>query len=225
MEKSEKNGTLLVDRAHAFIREQVITGAFGPGERLNEIDLTKSLGVSRGPVREAIRRLVASGLATMLPNQGARVVQLDEVTIRSLYEIREATEAMGARLAAERMTQAERTALDEMLKEHAECLSKDQSDGYPAGPSDWDFHQAVLHGSRNEIAFRLCAGDLRDLLALVRAQHRHSPGRGERALQEHRWVADAIIDGNADLAQTLMASHIRASYKIFMKTSAHGETH
>lgn len=224
MDQIAKSGTLLVDRAHTYIREQIIAGVFGPGERLNEIELAKSLGVSRGPVREAIRRLAGSGLATISPNQGARVVKLDDATIRSLYEVRESMEATAAGCAAERMTQAERQALDEMLNEHAAKLKEIQSDRYPTGPSDWDFHLAILKGARNEIAFRICAGDLRDLLALVRAGHRHSPGRGERALQEHRWVADAIIAGNADLARTLMASHIRASYAVFMKIRGNSES-
>jgi len=220
MSETSKDGVLLADHAYAFIRRQIVAGVFGPGMRLNEVELTKSIGVSRGPVREAIRRLVASGLASMVPNQGARVVQFDDQAIRSLYEIREATEAMAARLAAQRMTTAERNALDHMLKEHAATFAEQETGSYPSGPHDWDFHEAVLQGSRNEFALKLCAGDLRDLLALVRVQHRRVPGRGLRALAEHRWVADAIIEGNADLAHALMASHIRASYESFKKTNA-----
>ncbi|NKB79890.1 GntR family transcriptional regulator [Ochrobactrum daejeonense] len=213
---SAANGTLLVDRAHAHIRDLIISGQLSAGNRLNEIELAKSLGVSRGPVREAIRRLAASGLATVLPNQGEGRSIGDE-TIRSLYELRESIEAMAAACAAERMTDTERKALDSMLKDHAAKLHENPSDAYPSGPPDWDFHQAVLRGSRNELAYRICAGDLRDLLALVRAGHSRSPGRNERALEEHRWIANAVIAGDADLARNLMSGHIRASFRIFMQ--------
>lgn len=211
-----EKGALLADRAHAHLREQIISGRLAPGARLSEVEIARQVGVSRGPVREAIRRLVASGLATQAPNQSARVIELDEQRILSVYDVREAIESMAAACAAERMTEAERTALDDLLTAHSSALG-DVPDSYPSGPGDWDFHHLVLTGSRNSLAYRICVGDLRDLLALLRAGHRNIRGRGERALLEHRWIANAIIAGQADLARTLMATHIRASRDGFLR--------
>lgn len=206
-----REGGLLADRALAHIRELIATGRLAPGDRVNEVEVAAQIGVSRGPVREAIRKLTVSGLVTSEPNQGARVVHIDVPMIRTLYEVRESLESMSAGLAAQRMTDRERAALFEMLAEHEARMRDKGSNGYPAGPADWDFHLAVLRGSRNEIAWRICGRDLRDLFALLRARHSAQPGRGDRALLEHRWVAEAIRAGNADFASLLMAQHIRAS--------------
>lgn len=215
--ETEDKATLLPDRAYAYLREAIISGKLRPGARLSEVDLASQLGVSRGPVREAIRRLAAGRLLTQAPNQSARVIELDEQSVMNVYELREAIESMAAGAAAVRMTDAEREQLDRVLTAHSENFVGSQSDSYPSGINDWDFHHLVLSGSRNELALRICAGDLRDLLALLRAGHRNIKGRGSRALQEHRWIADAIIAGHADLAQTLMAQHIRNSREGFLE--------
>ncbi|HET8722065.1 MAG TPA: GntR family transcriptional regulator [Nitrospira sp.] len=206
-----RDGRLLADTALAHIRKLIATAALGPGDRVNEVEIASQLGISRGPVREAIRRLASSGLVVSAPNLGSRVVQLDVPSIRALYEVREALESMSAGLAAKRMDASERVALQQMLDEHAAIMREKGSSTYPTGTSDWDFHLAIVNGSRNEVAWRICGNDLRDLLSLLRGRHGRRPGRGERALLEHQWIADAVIAGNADLASMLMAQHIRAS--------------
>ncbi len=206
-----KDGRLAAERAVEHIRALLATGQLCSNDRVNEVEIASSLGISRGPVREAIQRLASSGLLVAEPNMGSRVVALDEEAARALYEVRELLEALSAGLAAQRMTQAERHALIEMLDAHEAAMVEQGSNAYPAGSSDWDFHLTVLKGSRNEVAWRICGNDLRDLLTLLRARHGKSKGRGKRALQEHRWIAEAILQGQADLASTLMAQHIRAS--------------
>lgn len=219
-----RGGALRADLATDHIRELIGSGALGPGDRVNEVDIAEQLGVSRAPVREAIRRLASSGLVLSEPNMGARVVRIDFPHIRSLYEIREAVEAMGAGLAATRMDKAERSALVEMLDAHERSMQGTESSTYPSGPSDWDFHLAILKGSRNDVAWRICGQDFRELLTLLRARHGRQRGRGGRALLEHRWIAEAICAGNADLAQLLMAQHIRASRDNLFATIAAEET-
>jgi DNA-binding GntR family transcriptional regulator len=210
-EKIGRRNGLLADQALSHIRALIAQGRIGPGDRVNELEISQQLGISRGPIREAIRRLSSSGLVVSEPNLGARVVNLDEGAVRQLYDVREALEALAAGLAARHMTHAERTLLAETLDSHEAQMSEDGLSAYPRGEADWDFHLLVLKGSRNEVVWRICGDELRDLLSLLRGQHGSSAGRGRRALQEHRWVADAIIAGNADLASLLMAQHIRAS--------------
>lgn len=206
-----KNGRLAAERAVEHIRALLATGRLCSNDRVNEVEIAASLGISRGPVREAIQRLSSSGLLVAEPNMGSRVVSLDEEAAQALYEVRESLEAMSAGLAAQRMTDGERRGLIDMLDAHEAAMVEQGSNAYPAGSSDWDFHLTILKGSRNEVAWRICGNDLRDLLALLRARHGKSKGRGKRALQEHRWIAEAILHGQADLASTLMAQHIRAS--------------
>ena len=206
-----RSGGLMADRALEHIRRLLATGRLAPGDRVNEVEIAASLGISRGPVREATMRLSSSGILVAVPNVGSRVVTLDEDSALALYEVREALEGLAARLAAERMTEAERRGLSEMVDSHVAAMQGKELDAYPAGSSDWDFHLAILKGSRNEVAWRICGSDLRDLLSLMRAQHGKAAGRGRRALQEHIWVRDAIVAGEADLAGLLMAQHVRAS--------------
>lgn len=209
--KKSADGNLLAATVLTHIRKMIATGQLKQGERVKELDISQTLGISRGPVREAVRRLSASGLLVSATNMGSRVLVLTEATVRQAYQVREVLESLGAQLAAENMSAAERRDLLRMLDEHEEVMRTQEPNTYPAGDSDWDFHLKILKGARNEFVWRICGEELRDIMSLMRAQHRSTAQRGMRALQEHRWVAEAISDGNSDLASVLMAQHIRAS--------------
>lgn len=206
-----RDGGLVADRALALIRKAIAEGQIGPGGRINEVEIAQRLGSSRGPVREAIRRLCASGLVVYEPNIGGRVVSPDIAAVGQIYAVREALEALAARLAAGQMSDVERRLLAQTLDRHEAQMTEANSNAYPRGSADWDFHHLVLKGARNEVVWRICGEEMHDIFSLLRGQHGSSAGRGRRALQEHRWVADAIVAGHADLASTLMAQHIRAS--------------
>jgi DNA-binding GntR family transcriptional regulator len=208
---SPRSGTLLADKVLSFLRCEIYDGRIAPGDRLNELEISQKLGISRGPVREAIRLLSSSGLVTYEANIGARVVSPDEHGVAQLYDVREALESTAARLAAIHMTAAEREALLRTLDAHDAQMTEANSNSYPRGDADWDFHMLILKGSRNEVIWRICGDDLRDMFSLLRSRHGSTPRRGRRALQEHRWIAEAVAAGDADLAAALMARHIRAS--------------
>lgn len=209
--KHQNDGSLLADRAVAHIRELIATGRLVQGERVKEMEISNELGISRGPVREAVRRLASSGLLIATHNLGSRVIVLTEATVRQAYHVREALESLAAKLATTNMDAADRRALVEMIDEHEAVMHHVSPTSYPAGGADWDFHLRILRGSGNEFVWRICGVDLRDIMALMRAQHISTERRGLCALQEHRWIAEAIRDGHADLAGTLMAQHILAS--------------
>lgn len=208
---SSRSGGLLADRVMLLIRKDIEDGRLRPGGRINELEISQRLGISRGPIREAIRRLSASGLVTYEPNVGSRVVAPDIDAVAQLYDVREALEALAARLAAQHMTDAERGALAETLDAHEAQMTEVNATSYPRGPADWDFHLLIIKGARNEVVWRICGDEFRDIISLLRSQHGSSRGRGRKALQEHRWIAEAVIAGNGDLAALLMAQHIRAS--------------
>ena len=209
--KRQSEGSLLADRAVAHIRELIATGRLRQGERVKEMEISSALGISRGPVREAVRRLSSSGLLIASHNLGSRVAVLTEAAVRQAYQVREVLESLAATLASTNMEAADREGLVQMIDEHEAIMQDVSPTSYPAGGSDWDFHLRILRGSGNEFVWRICGVDLRDIMALMRAQHISTERRGLRALQEHRWIAEAIRDGHAELAGTLMAQHIRAS--------------
>src|SRR4051812_16469171 len=96
-----------VDRTAALIRQQIVEGRLVPGQRLIARDLVEQLGISRGPLREAFRRLAADGLVDLIPNRGAMVRRLSNDEIAQVYQIREALEGYAARRAAELIEQGD----------------------------------------------------------------------------------------------------------------------
>jgi DNA-binding GntR family transcriptional regulator len=209
---------LLSDQVVKLIREMISSGALGPGFRVNEVDIANRLGISRGPVREAVRKLVSTGLLVQEKNAGSKVFSPDKKFIHELFDVREALESLSARLAAHLMDDLEKASLVRALDFHEELMGKSEVPNYQHGGADWDFHLLIMKGARNQLIWRICGIELGDVFALLRAQHSSGgASRGRQALLEHRWVADAISSGNGDLAATLMAQHIRASRDNLLK--------
>ena len=90
------------------------------------------------------------------------------------------------------MTDDERSRLPQRSTPIAQ-MTEDNSNNYPRGGADWDFHLLILKGARNDVIWRICGDELKDMFSLLRSQHGSSPGRGRKALEEHRWVAEAIV--------------------------------
>jgi len=203
------------DQAVDLIRDLISTGKLGPGDRVNEADIANMLGTSRGPVREAIRKLASTDLLVQEKNIGSKVFSPDKKFICELFDVREALESLAARLAAQLMSKQEKAHLIEALDFHEGLMKKPDFSSYQHGGADWDFHLLILEGARNQLVWRICGTELGDIFALLRAQHGTS--RGQQALLEHRWIAAAVKDGNEDLAAALMAQHIRASRDNLLK--------
>src|SRR5689334_3077689 len=121
--------TAASDRAVNQLRERILGGEYVPGERLAEVELAEKLGVSRTPVREALRRLAAEGLVDITANKGARVVEYPRTDLERIFEIRARVEGMSARIAAETATTADIDRLEEIatvLKDHSEAGRLDE---------------------------------------------------------------------------------------------------
>ena len=209
---------LLSDQVVKLIREMISSGALGPGFRVNEVDIASKLGISRGPVREAVRKLVSTGLLVREKNAGSKVFSPDKRFINELFDVREALESLSANLAAQLMTDQEKASLGKALDLHEELMGNSDTPNYQHGGADWDFHLLIMNGARNQLIWRICGIELGDVFALLRAQHSSGgASRGRQALLEHRWIFDAITSGNGDLAAALMAQHIRASRDNLLK--------
>ncbi|MEP3278753.1 MAG: GntR family transcriptional regulator [Stappiaceae bacterium] len=206
--------TNLQDRSHVLAEalcEEIVDGTFAPGEKLNEKELATRFKVSRGPIREALKRLAERNLVVLSPNAGAKVAQHTREDIIHLLDVREHLEGAAAKLAAERMTKEEKKRLGALFKAHALAVEAATDGSYVQHPEDLDFHYVIIKGSRNPHLFAILCGDLYPQLRLFRRQHKNTPGRGKRALHEHRWILNAIEDGDPELAELLMRKHISAS--------------
>ena len=199
---------LLTDQLFEQMSEAIVVGTFAPGTKLSEPRLAAQYGVSRGPLREAIRRLEERRLVTRAPRQGVRVVVPTPRDALELFTIREVLEGLAARHAADNATEAEVDDLRAMLAHHREALSKPDAMVYWQATANSDFHFMVARVGRNQHLFDLLCGEYYTLFRLYRMQHRIVPGRAQRALAEHERIVEAIADRDAELAEMLMRRHI-----------------
>lgn len=198
----------LVDEVTKELELAIIEGRLISGERISEQGLAATLGVSRGPLREAIRRLEGSRLLERTTNKGVRVADLSIERLDNLLRVREALEGMGARLAAERMSDAELDELDSMIEEHASQLVGKATAGYYQQSGDFDFHFRIAKASGNELLISMVCSDLYDLLRVYRYKSSTMQGRALKALDEHRAIIKALKSRNPDAAESTMRTHI-----------------
>lgn len=201
----------LVDVVAERLEAAIISGALEPGAKLSEQALAASLGVSRGPLREAIRRLEGRKLLERTPNIGVRVAALSLKDLNEILQIRESLEGMACGLAATNMDDAEIDALEALLDEHGQQKSVREGTGYYQESEDFDFHFRILAGSGNARLLQLLHGDLYYLLRVYRYKSSTKPGRAKTALGEHRAIIDAIRRRDAAGAEAAMRAHLRAA--------------
>ncbi len=197
----------LSGRTTVALREAIINGEIAAGEKLSEPRLAEQFDVSRGPLREAIRRLVAMRLVTYIPNQGASVVTLDSKSIIELYEVREALEGKAAALAARNMSVDEITKLRELLEIHRKH-HESHSGEYLMAEGDFDFHYQIILGSGNQLLVNQLCDELYHLIRMFRYQTSRFKTRSNRALIEHEQLIYAIEQRDSTMAEMIMRHHI-----------------
>lgn len=187
------------------IREAIINGTLKPRERLMEIQLAEELGVSRTPVREALRKLELEGFIVMVPRKGAYVADLSFKDIADVFEIRAALEALAAGLAAERITDEELEEMERLLVEKAEAIAANDMEKLVA--VDTRFHDTLYRASRNERLYNIIS-NLREQIQRFRTTSLAYPGRMKQSLEEHRGIVEALQARDVQLARNLAQEHI-----------------
>lgn len=187
------------------LREAIITGMLRPGERLMELQLAEEMGVSRTPVREAIRKLELEGLVIMVARRGAYVSDLSMRDIAETFEIRGALESLAAGLAAERIAPEELEQLERTLVSIGECI--ETSDIQQIVTLDEEFHAILFAASRN-LRLSQIVSNLREQITRFRRTSLSTPGRFKAVFQEHKGIVEAISERNSNLAQALAKEHI-----------------
>lgn len=195
----------LVDRVVREIFDLLLAGELPLGGQVNEAALANRFSVSRGPIREAVKQLQGRGLIIKEPFVKARVVELSLSDMIEIFQMREAVEGMSVRLATSTMSDAE---LDGML----DAFSYAQTS---RSAVDLDLHVRIAEGCGNARIRRLLCDELYHLLRLYRARSGDQPGRREDAFSEHWQILRAMKARDADLAESLMRTHIgRATYSL-----------
>ncbi len=196
----------------------IADGTLPPGERLNEVALARTLGVSRGPVREAARALEKSGLVTVIMNRGAFVRTLTLEEAQDIYEINGALFGLASGRAAAAMTGAEGQALRGMVDAMDAAIARGGRDEFFQINSD--FHAFIMARGGNREAQALYGQNTRKLL-LLRRRSFEEAGHMQAANGEHRALMEAIVAGDAARARHLAEAHARLGCARFLDSIGH----
>lgn len=209
----------LANVAFERLVEAISSGRFQPGERLSEASLARQLGISRGPLREALQRLEGR-LVVRKPNIGVHVIEFTDEHLRELFNVREALEGMAARLAAEHVTSEDIAGLNSLLQAHAHEPKVVAGESYRQGTNDEDFHFLIVRVARNKRLSMLLFDHVYYQLRLYRFRASERPGRAQDALKEHLDIVGALNANDADAAERAMRNHIRNAYASLVGKSA-----
>ncbi|MCQ6263135.1 GntR family transcriptional regulator [Alcanivorax sp. MM125-6] len=205
---AEGSTRTLADRVFTRLQDDIVRGEIPPGSKVSETELAGRYGVSRGPLREAIRRLESRKLLEREVHVGTRVASLSFEDLIEIYYVREALEGQAARLAAERMTGQEVAGLHQVLAQHEQQQDIREDTAYFQREGDLDFHYRIIQGSHNRTLIRMLIGELYHLVRMYRYQFSTTANRPQKALHEHRRIIEAIESRDAEMAELLMRRHI-----------------
>lgn len=204
----------LRDVVSDVLRQAIKDGVLKPGERLMEIRLAEELGVSRTPIREAVRKLEQEGFVVMVPRRGTYVADISLKDIAQVFEIRSALEELAAGLAAERITPDELESLERILVEINEYIANDDFDKIV--DADVRFHDILYQASRNQRLVDILH-NLREQMLRFRSISMHYPGRLAATWEEHRQMVENIANHNGAMARKVAKKHMENSEKTLLK--------
>ena len=187
------------------LRKSILRGELKPGERLMEIQLANKLGVSRTPIREAIRKLELEGLVLMIPRKGAEVAQITEKNMQDVLEVRKALEELSVQLACERITPEQ----VEEMKMAAEDFRKvlKSGDVTKIAEADVKFHDIIFAATNNQRLITLL-NNLREQMYRFRVEYLKQKECYPQLLEEHDKLIALISGGEVEEACELMGRHI-----------------
>lgn len=187
------------------LRQAILRGELKPGERLMEIQLANKLGVSRTPIREAIRKLELEGLVLMIPRKGAEVADISEKSLRDVLEVREALEELAVQLACDKITKEE----IEDLKKAAEDFKKilKSRDITEIAEADVRFHDIIFMATDNQKLVQLL-NNLREQMYRFRVEYLKNEEVHPQLIAEHEKIIEHIMERDKAKASAIVSEHI-----------------
>lgn len=208
------------EKAYAAIRDMILDGAVKPGDHLSEEHLSVAIGVSRTPVRDALRRLEADYFVSIKANRGARVRGWDSEDVDDLFQLRALLEGFAVRLAAERSTPAHVAELRRQIATIDRALAaKPEPDIEQFLRANARFHQIICEAAGNSRLSDMIAALVAQAV-VVRTANVYSKKDLERSNAHHREMTDAIEAHDGGLAELVMRTHILTAGKAFQKGAA-----
>ena len=195
----------LRDVVFKTLRQAILKGNLSPGERLVEIRLAKDLGVSRTPIREAIRMLELEGLVIMIPRRGAEVAGITGKSLRDVLEVRKALEELVIELACERMNEEDIRELDLAMDDFKKAVEK--MDLIEIAKSDEHFHDVIFKSTDND-KLMLLVGNLREQMYRYRIEYIKDADKRALLVTEHEGILKALKERDVVMAKEQIRQHI-----------------
>lgn len=205
MEEYQDNS--LRGRVFRKLREDILSGIYKDQEELREITIGEELGVSRTPVREALRQLELEGLVTIIPNKGAYVTSITAKDVEDIYHVRSMLEGLCARWATEHITEEQIGKLEEVLVLSEFHVQRGSGDTDQVSELDGKFHQVLYEASNSRILEHVLS-DFHKYVQMARRLSVKKKERAEKSIAEHREILEAIKTKDAEHAERLANQHI-----------------
>jgi DNA-binding GntR family transcriptional regulator len=199
------------------LREEILASRLAPGTELGEVSLATSLGISRGPLREALRQLAAEGLVTIVPRRGAVVKRLTRREFIDAYQVREALESLAIKLAVPRLDDRDRGELHRMCREMEAAAAAGRTERF--FELNHDFHLFLVRASGNEKLEEMHARLIAQMGRLLK-KSLELRGGVEQSAAEHRAILAAIDARDAAGAARLLEEHIEVPQRVLRSTAA-----
>lgn len=204
----------LRDVVFKTLRQAILTGEFEPGERLMEIALAERLGVSRTPIREAIRKLELEGLVVMVPRKGAEVASITITDLKNVLEVRCALEELSISLACERINNDEIENLKIALNEFKEAINLKKVNIITE--KDVEFHDIIFKATKNDRLIQIL-NNLREQIYRYRIEYVKDFDYHNMLIKEHKEIVNAIIARDIEKSKKAIREHITNQETIIIK--------
>jgi len=201
-----QGGYSLREKIFLKLRQDILDGRYKAGDSLVELKLAEEMGVSRTPVREAIRQLELEGLVYSIPNKGVFVEGITSQDIEDIYAIRECMEGLAARWAIERMDEQSLKELENLCELMEFYTGKGDLDR--VGELNSKFHDLIFE-STNSKPLKQILSDFQYYIGNIRLASLKSPGRAEQSLKEHKAIVEAFKDRDVERGERVLVEHIR----------------
>jgi len=199
---------LLSKKVYRILKTRIIKGNLKPGGKILEVNIAKQLGVSRTPVREALRELAAEGFVKMEPNLGMVVIDFSLEELKEVLQTRKILEGFAASVAVEKITQEEIKKLEKITEKMSTIISKPKFDVVAYSNLNAEFHNLILNICGNKCLMKICnnlsSSDHRFRIRSLRS----NLGRLKHSLKEHQGIIEALKMKNAEQADRLSQKHI-----------------
>lgn len=187
------------------LRQAILKGELKPGERLMEIQLAQRLGVSRTPIREAIRKLELEGLVTMVPRKGAEVAKITEKSLRDVLEVRKALEELAMEIACDKITDDLIHQLQTALEEFKKAITSKELTAI--AEADVNFHDVIYNATGNEKLI-LILNNLREQMYRYRIEYIKDYNSHLRLVEEHETMIESLKNHDKEKATYTICNHI-----------------